>query len=484
MWVEHSSPSKSSSPESSAGTDVVTTRHDKSCNPEWISANIGPSLDRSQVEMMADTRHTKNAEMTLHEPIPKENQERVYRDRLSELDRIFGPKHPATIDTLIRLATAVGFQGRYDVALPLIEQAVSSSQEVFGDNSQTTLEAKSKLVFLLKVSGKLSTAETIGRSLYKSTRAILGMDHSLTMFVTTNLAGILTDVCKFAEAEIMQWDLMHRQIRVLGLEHRMTVITMRTLAATLMKQNKSDECSKLCSTLSSVVERATSLDQYEIMNTKDQLACAAGHVERYETAETLQREVFEQRKMVQGLTHPATLCTLANLAETLRQRARVAGNLSQMSPLRLSLQQQIVKHGEKLQRLEESKLYCQIVSNGLESILGLEHPETLLSLAASARTLMDLGEVEEAESLATRALTGQEQVLGANHYQTMRSAFLLARCFDLQNRFQEADPLYQRALAGLSLMNGETSSEVGEVWLTYFSMLEKMDPRELLHSLV
>lgn len=376
----------------------------------------------------------------------KEKEELEYRRRLPELERLYGTDHPATIDTLSRLATVVAQQGRYEEALPLLRQVARTCQRVFGRNDKRTFEALTDLVTLFKVQGKLSTAEALARSVFAEASAHLP-DDPITMLLATNLASILTDQCKFDEAEDMQWDLMHRQILALGLEHRTTVITMRTLAATLMKLGKIEECTKLCLILSPVVEKGTTLDQCEVLNTKDQLACVFGHIRRYQEAEVMQREVFKQRKLLQGMEHPATLCTLANLAETLRQQ----------------------------NKLDESKTARQEVLNGQTEILGPDHPETLMSLASLARTLLDMGSVEEAKELAIRALKTQEAILGAEHYHSMMSCSLLAKCLDLQNSFVEAYPLYQRVLGGLSKMKGEKAAEVHEIKAWYMSMLAKMN---------
>ncbi|KAH8816514.1 hypothetical protein F5884DRAFT_226365 [Xylogone sp. PMI_703] len=377
----------------------------------------------------------------------KEKEEIEYRRRLPELERIYGIDHPAAIDTLGRLATIVAQQGRYEEALPLLRQVARTCQRVYGRSDRRTFEALTDMVILFKVQGKLSSAEALGRSVLAEATTHLGPEDPITMLLATNIASVLTDMCKFDEAEDMQWDLMHRQILSLGLEHRTTVITMRTLAATLMKLGKTEECTKLCLILSPVVEKGTSLDQCEVLNTKDQLACVFGHIRRYQEAEVLQREVFKQRKLLQGMEHPATLCTLANLAETLRQQ----------------------------NKLDESRSTRQEVLKGQTEILGPDHPETLMSLASLARTLLDLGNFDEAKELAIKALKGQEATLGPEHYHSMMSCSLLAKCLDLQNSFVEAFPLYQRVLSGLSKMKGEKSPEVQEISAWYLSMLGKMN---------
>jgi hypothetical protein len=63
---------------------------------------------------------------------------------------------------------------------------------------------------------------------------------------------------------------------------------------------------------------------------------------------------------------------------------------------------------------------------GLEKVLGLEHPRTLISVSNLAEVLNAQGKYEAAEELNRRALEGRMKVLGPDHPDTVKSVNHLA----------------------------------------------------------
>jgi tetratricopeptide (TPR) repeat protein len=81
-----------------------------------------------------------------------------------------------------------------------------------------------------------------------------------------------------------------------------------------------------------------------------------------------------------------------------------------------------------------------------EQVLGLNHPDTAISLYNLALLYYTLGRYAEAEPLYQRALTIREQMLGLNHPDTAISLDNLGLLYWQLGRYAEAEPLYQRAL--------------------------------------
>jgi tetratricopeptide (TPR) repeat protein len=85
---------------------------------------------------------------------------------------------------------------------------------------------------------------------------------------------------------------------------------------------------------------------------------------------------------------------------------------------------------------------------GLEERLGLDHPDTLLSVNNLANALRGQGRHSEAEELHRRALTVREARLGLYHPDTLVSVNNLANALCAQGRYSEAEQLHRRALKG------------------------------------
>ena len=81
-----------------------------------------------------------------------------------------------------------------------------------------------------------------------------------------------------------------------------------------------------------------------------------------------------------------------------------------------------------------------------ENILGIEHPDTLVSMDNLAVVLKRQGKYEAAEEMQRRALELYEKVLGPEHPDTLTSMDNLARVLGRQGKYEAAEEMHRRAL--------------------------------------
>jgi hypothetical protein len=87
--------------------------------------------------------------------------------------------------------------------------------------------------------------------------------------------------------------------------------------------------------------------------------------------------------------------------------------------------------------------YLRVISGQTET-LGLDHPDTLLSMNNLANLLSDIGKLEEAEEMYVRSLAGQRRTIGDDHEETigpclsLTSPDLVLLC---RNKVQPWDPV-------------------------------------------
>ena len=74
-------------------------------------------------------------------------------------------------------------------------------------------------------------------------------------------------------------------------------------------------------------------------------------------------------------------------------------------------------------------------------VIGVEHPDTLLSMANLARTYSDKGKWDEAEQLKIQVLDMKKKLLGAEHPDTLLSMANLARTYSDKGKWDEAEQL-------------------------------------------
>jgi hypothetical protein len=75
------------------------------------------------------------------------------------------------------------------------------------------------------------------------------------------------------------------------------------------------------------------------------------------------------------------------------------------------------------------------------SLLGAEHPSTLISMANLASTYRNQGRWKEAEELEVQVMETREKVLGVEHPSTLTSMANLASTVWNQGRWKEAEEL-------------------------------------------
>ncbi len=80
------------------------------------------------------------------------------------------------------------------------------------------------------------------------------------------------------------------------------------------------------------------------------------------------------------------------------------------------------------------------------SLLGKDHPDTLLSLNGVAQQLCEQGKYDEAELLSRQCNDAQKRVLGEEHQDTLRSLNIFAIIVTAQGKWDEAELLHQHCL--------------------------------------
>ncbi len=81
-----------------------------------------------------------------------------------------------------------------------------------------------------------------------------------------------------------------------------------------------------------------------------------------------------------------------------------------------------------------------------QKFLGLEHPDTLTSMANLASTIWDQGRWKEAEELEVQVMETRKRVLGLEHPSTLTSMANLASTFWNQGRWKEAEELEMQVM--------------------------------------
>jgi tetratricopeptide (TPR) repeat protein len=136
-------------------------------------------------------------------------------------------------------------------------------------------------------------------------------------------------------------------------------------------------------------------------------------------AESWQRQAWQIQQTELGEEHPATLTSISNLAETLRQMGDLPG----------------------ARALQEQELaICR-------RVLGEEHPDTLTSIGNLAATLWQMGDLPGARALQEQELAIRRRVQGEEHPATLTSINNLATTLWKMGDLPGARALQEQVLA-------------------------------------
>jgi len=82
--------------------------------------------------------------------------------------------------------------------------------------------------------------------------------------------------------------------------------------------------------------------------------------------------------------------------------------------------------------------------NNLVKVLGMEHPDALISTDNLAAVLSHQGKCEEAEQMYRERLGSKQNVLGMEHLDTLMSMYDLANLLSSQSRFIQAVTFFEK----------------------------------------
>ncbi|GKZ47865.1 hypothetical protein AbraIFM66951_011440 [Aspergillus brasiliensis] len=138
---------------------------------------------------------------------------------------------------------------------------------------------------------------------------------------------------------------------------------------------------------------------------------------------------------------------------------------------RLYLQEGIAYYLWSQGRADEAEELDLLIVEENKKEFGLEHPETLESIAGLASTYADQGRLTEAEELDSLLVTAYTKLYGPNDSITMNSIECLAANYRGQCRFEEAESLLldvlERAKSVFGEEHEETASVMGHLGLLY-----------------
>ncbi|KAI5365711.1 hypothetical protein J4E82_011248 [Alternaria postmessia] len=258
-------------------------------------------------------------------------------------------------------------------------------------------------------------------------------------------------------------------------------------ATTLFRDGRYDEAEELFVQVMQTMKRLLTTEHPATLTSMANLAETYRNQGRWKEAEELQVQVMQTMKRVLATEHPSTLSTMTNLAETYRNQGRwKEAEELQVQVMQISKRVLTGKHPRTLTSMnnlaatysnqgrwkEAEELQVQVMQTS-KRVLTDEHPDMLSNMNNLSETYRNQGRWKEAEELQLQVMQTMERVLTDEHPSTLTSMANLAVTYGSQGRWKEAEELQvqvmQTSKRVLTYEHPDTLASMGNLAATYMS---------------
>jgi serine/threonine protein kinase len=341
----------------------------------------------------------------------------LFESALADRQKLLGPHHLDTLETLQYLATAYSGQGRTAEAADLHHLVVAERTKQLGPNHPDTLRAMDSLGMAYGNLGQTAKAIQLFEQVRAQRVRQLGPYHPLTLATLYNLATAYVTEGRLTEAIELFEQVRAQHTLQFGPHHPLTLDTVPSLGFAYQLAGRNDEAIRLYEGCRDQVAQYLGPDHPATLNLLSNLANSYTSAGRPDKALPLCEQVHAAEKAKYGADHPQTLRTLTHLAQACRQAGYYA---------------RAVALHEEVYRLLKAKL-------------GPEHPQTLIAASNLGAAYLTVGKA--ALTLLQQTLASQKSLSGPENPSTLTTMSILAKAYQATGQPKLAVPLLEQTLA-------------------------------------
>ncbi|KAL5326672.1 hypothetical protein ACEPPN_004361 [Leptodophora sp. 'Broadleaf-Isolate-01'] len=416
-YAESSSHNQSSSEDTpSVSQDATRKSHPDTAAPEFTDSD---PLDNDALAKPGRPGSRKTRY--------REEEELELQQRLGDFQSRHGASHPATLDTMARLAYVFRSQGRFRSAESYFRKVAESYQNNFGDDDLRTMEALLDLVTILHDQSNSAPAERLCRRLYMKISTILPTEHKMNLRIKTHLGACLHRLGHIQKAEQIYLESIKLGGRSLAPDDELLLLPMENLAILFEQRREFAEAERLLLAILHARGEGRPPQFVDTMRVRSSLGYSYVKQGRLQESETILKQVFADQTEILGAEHLHTLLTQTYLASALKSQ----------------------KYHKESEELLRDALQKSDRSLGKKHIVGLRCRVLLVEV------LNLQNRFQEAETTGKEALQLSREAMGTDHDLTYYASSELGISYEGQDRLEEALALMQVAAEGNARILGE-----------------------------
>ncbi|MEQ1638642.1 MAG: tetratricopeptide repeat protein [Methylococcales bacterium] len=394
-----------------------------------------PAQDESTkltLEQQAQLKNLNAESKKLYETGKYSEAEKVVKQALDILGKIFGDENLEYAENLNNLAQLHHAQGRYKEAEQLFLRSLNIKKKILGDLHPSVATSLNNLAQLYKDKGRLGEAESLFLLSFDTWKKTLGNAHPSVAISLNNLAQLYLDQGRYVEAQPLIMKSLELWKSTLGDTHPYVATSLLNLSLLYKYQGQYEKAENCIIKSLLIIEKIHGINHPSYATTIDNLASLYQDQGRFVEAERLYIKSLAIRKTILGENHPDLANSLNNLALLYKDQGRYA---------------------------EEEPLLLKSFSIR-KKVFGEQHPALANSLNNLALLYRTLGRFIEAEALFFQSLAISEKTLGKYHPHYATTLINLAGLYKDQGNYTKAETRYLQGLRIHLKVYGQASPEV------------------------
>jgi CHAT domain-containing protein/tetratricopeptide (TPR) repeat protein len=388
--------------------------------------------------------------------------EAPYKRALAIEEKIFGPEHNLTLDTLNQVGTLVWALGRQDEAETIFRRLLQVREKVSGPTSVAAAVCMMDLADLLQARGKRDETDALRNRAFAALKQVEGPDR-------VHLARVLEDFAlryltqnNFAASQTYLRESLAIREKYYNAEHPLVATTLVELGALCDRMDRRAEAEPLLKRGLAIREKVLGADDFLVASAARLLGEMYKHEGRYAESEALLRRCVEIHRKAHGPDHVDVASAMNDLirlleiehhdeeAMALKKRclAILEKALPPDHPDLVAYRNYLAKPGGTSNGSPDEVLaQLRAALAKLEAAKPPNEFEIAGTVRAIAIALTQKHEWAEAAKNYKRSLAIAQRLYGRDHTEIAADLSNISICFAYLNKWAEGEPLADRAVA-------------------------------------
>lgn len=230
----------------------------------------------------------------------------LHERALAIREKLLGPEHPTTAESLSNLAIALYSKGDYESSRSINERALAIREKVLGSEHPATAKSLNNLAMVLQRQGELSRAKSLFERALASSQKTFGLEHPTTALILSTSAHLLQAQGDLTTARAQEERALAIRQKVLGSNHPDTASSFNNLARMCQQSGQQEKAHPLFLRAIAIGEKTLGPEHPRTQRFKSNYARLLVDSAKAPEAHAISETALAIHASMKGLDHPWT----------------------------------------------------------------------------------------------------------------------------------------------------------------------------------